>query len=73
MRETYLTALNILYQIKEGDNYPFQPNINKNYFNFYNQCKILSNRIKKINYKKKINNQINIYHKVFQYQIKIKI
>ena len=53
MRETYLTALNILYQIKEGDNYPFQPNINKNYFNFYNQCKILSNRIKKINYKKK--------------------
>ena len=58
MRETYLTALNILYQIKEGDNYPFQPNINKNYFNFYNQCKILSNRIKKINYKKK-NQQSN--------------
>ncbi len=54
MRETYLTALNILYQIKEADNYPFQPNVNKNYFNFYNQNQVLSNRIKKINNRKKI-------------------
>ena len=49
-KETYLEALKILYQIREGDNCPFHPVINNNkcYMTFKTENSIINNRIKKL-------------------------
>ena len=64
-KETYLEALKILYQIREGDNCPFHPVINNNkcYMTFKTENSIINNKIKKFNNRKK---NINSFHKLSQ-------
>ena len=64
-KESYLEALKLLYQIREGDNYTFHPKINNNniYMTFKTENRIINNKIKKYNNKKK---KINSSHKLSQ-------
>jgi hypothetical protein len=64
-KESYLEALKLLHQIKEGDNYTFQPKINNNniYMTFKTERGIINKKIRKYNNKKKI---INSSHKLSQ-------
>ena len=64
-KESYLEALKLLHQIKEGDNYTFQPKINNNniYMTFKTERGIINKKISKYNNKKKI---INSSHKLSQ-------
>jgi len=64
-KETYLEALKILYQIREGDNCPFHPVINNNkcYMTFKTENSIINNRIKKLNNKRK---NTNSFHRLSQ-------
>ena len=63
-KETYLEALKILYQIREGDNCPFYPiTNNKCYMTFKTENSIINNKIKKFNNKKKNRNS---FHRLSQ-------
>ena len=49
-KETYLTALKLLYHLKEKEECPFIPKINKGNFNFYNNNSfLLNNKISQYN------------------------
>ncbi len=49
-KETYLTALKFLYNLKEKEECPFQPKINKGNFNrYYNNSFLLNNKIAQFN------------------------
>ena len=67
-KETYLEALKILYQIREGDNCPFYPvTNNKCYMTFKTENSIINNKIKKFNNKKKIETHFIDFLKVILY------
>ena len=49
-KQTYLTALKLLYHLKEKEECPFFPKINKGNFNFYNNNSFpLNNKISQYN------------------------
>ena len=52
-RESYLETLKIIYQLKEGENYSFQPLINNNYNLLYD--KKYNDKFQNDNYLKKYN------------------
>ena len=53
-KESHLDSLKVLYQIKEGKNYPFHPKINKGCFSSYNnESFLLNNKVNKFNRRKR--------------------
>ena len=78
-KQSYLSALKLLYQLKEYKDCPFQPKINKGNYYFYNDNSfLLNNKINKFNRQRrncmtnefeKSNSSININYlnKIFYY------
>ncbi len=82
-KQSYLSALKLLYQLKENENCPFHPKINKGNFNFYNDNSfLLNNKISQFNRVKrncltntleKSNSSINVnyeYNNSISYNVK---